>query len=444
MGKSLLDKVWDLHRVAELPSGETQLFVGLHLVHEVTSPQAFAMLRERGLAVRHPELTVATVDHIVPTDDVQRPFADPMAEQMLQHLERNVAEHGIRYYGLGHAEQGIVHVIGPQLGLTQPGMTIACGDSHTSTHGAFGAIAFGIGTSQVRDVLATQTLAMRKPKLRRITVEGDLGPGVYAKDVILSIIATLGVKGGIGYAYEYAGSTIDALDMEGRMSICNMSIEGGARVGYVNPDQTTFDFLRGRPEAPAGGGWERAVEFWRGMASDPDTGYDDEVVLKAADIEPVVTWGTNPGQSAAVTDMIPDPERASDELRDGMAAALGHMKLQPGRAAGRHADRRRFHRLLHEQPADRPARSGAGGGGPARLLRRQGAGGARIAPHRRSGRLRGIARGVRGGRVRVARRRLLDVPGDEPGQAGRGRRSRPPRRTATSSAGRGRRTGARC
>ena len=250
MGRSLLDKVWDLHRVAELPSGETQLFVGLHLVHEVTSPQAFAMLRERGLAVRHPELTVATVDHIVPTDDVQRPFADPMAEQMLQHLERNVAEHGIRYYGLGHAEQGIVHVIGPQLGLTQPGMTIACGDSHTSTHGAFGAIAFGIGTSQVRDVLATQTLAMRKPKLRRITVQGDLGPGVYAKDVILSIIATLGVKGGIGYAYEYSGSTIDAMDMEGRMSICNMSIEGGARVGYVNPDQTTFDFLRGRPEAP--------------------------------------------------------------------------------------------------------------------------------------------------------------------------------------------------
>ena len=208
---------------------------------------------------------MATVDHIVPTDTVERPFSDPMAEQMLEHLERNVAEHGIRYYGLGHPEQGIVHVISPQLGLTQPGMTIACGDSHTSTHGAFGSIAFGIGTSQVRDVLATQTLAMRKPKLRRIRVEGDLCPGVYAKDVILSIIATLGVKGGIGYAYEYSGSTIDALDMEGRMSICNMSIEGGARVGYVNPDQVTFDFLEGRTNAPAGEDWGRAISFWRSL-----------------------------------------------------------------------------------------------------------------------------------------------------------------------------------
>ena len=330
MGRSLLDKVWDLHRVAELPSGETQVFVGLHLVHEVTSPQAFAMLRERGLRVRHPELTVATVDHIVPTDTVQRPFADPMAEQMLQHLERNVAEHGIRYYGLGHADQGIVHVIGPQLGLTQPGMTIACGDSHTSTHGAFGAIAFGIGTSQVRDVLATQTLALHKPKLRRITVDGRLAPGVYAKDVILSIIAALGVKGGIGYAYEYAGSTIDALDVEGRMSICNMSIEGGARVGYVNPDRTTFDFLRGRAEAPDGEDWQPAVDFWRTCASDPDTVYDDQVALRAEEIEPVVTWGTNPGQSAAVTDTIPDPERAPAERRAGMAAALGHMRLRPG------------------------------------------------------------------------------------------------------------------
>ena len=257
---TLFDKIWDLHTVGTLETGETQLFIGLHLVHEVTSPQAFQMLEERGLPVLHPERTFATVDHIVPTDRQVRPLSDPLAEEMYQALERNVAEHGIAFFGLDSEYQGIVHVIGPELGLTQPGMTIACGDSHTSTHGAFGTIAFGIGTSQVRDVLATQTLAVTKPKVRRIRVDGALGPGVYAKDIILSIIATLGVKGGIGYAYEYAGCAIDALSMDERMSICNMSIEGGARVGYVNPDRITADYVRGRPYAPADDSLERAEE----------------------------------------------------------------------------------------------------------------------------------------------------------------------------------------
>ena len=324
---TLFDKIWDLHTVGTLETGETQLFIGLHLVHEVTSPQAFQMLEERGLPVLNPERTFATVDHIVPTDRQVRPLSDPLAEEMYQALERNVAEHGIAFFGLDSEYQGIVHVIGPELGLTQPGMTIACGDSHTSTHGAFGTIAFGIGTSQVRDVLATQTLAVTKPKVRRIRVDGALGPGVYAKDIILSIIATLGVKGGIGYAYEYAGSAIDALSMDERMSICNMSIEGGARVGYVNPDRTTADYVRGRPYAPADDSLERAEEYWRSIASADDASFDDEVVLRADEIEPVVTWGINPGQSLGVSDRLPRIRAVSADEQDTAAAAYRHMGL---------------------------------------------------------------------------------------------------------------------
>lgn len=247
---TLFDKVWDLHTVAILPSGQTQLFIGLHLIHEVTSPQAFAMLRDRQLQVLFPERTVATVDHIVPTENQARPFVDVLAEEMIQALETSCQDYGIKFYNIGSGNQGVVHVIAPEQGLTQPGMTIACGDSHTSTHGAFGAIAFGIGTSQVRDVLASQTLALEKLKVRRIEVNGELPTGVYAKDVILHIIRQLGVKGGVGYAYEYAGSTIAALSMEERMTICNMSIEGGARCGYINPDQVTFDYLKGRDLLP--------------------------------------------------------------------------------------------------------------------------------------------------------------------------------------------------
>src|SRR5215510_5125505 len=262
MGRSLLDKVWDLHAVRELPGGQTQLFIGLHLIHEVTSPQGFQMLDDAGLSVLVPSRTFATVDHIVPTDTHARPLRDSQAEEMLQAIETNTKRHGIPFFNIGSGDQGIVHVIGPELGLTQPGLTIACGDSHTSTHGAFGAIAFGIGTSQVRDVLATQCLAMEPLKVRRISVKGVLPRGVYAKDVILTIIQRLGVSGGNGYAYEYAGSAIDRMSMDERMTICNMSIEGGARVGYVNPDETTFRYLEGRPFVPTGEGFERAKAWW--------------------------------------------------------------------------------------------------------------------------------------------------------------------------------------
>ena len=309
MGQTLLEKVWDLHTVRRLPNGQTQLFVGLHLIHEVTTPQAFDMLRQRGIGVAFPERTYATVDHIVPTRDQQRPFADDLAEAMMSALERNVREYGIRFADLSTERQGIVHVIGPELGLTQPGLTIACGDSHTSTHGAFGAIAFGIGTSQVRDVLASQCLAIDPLKVRRIVIDGALGEGVYAKDVILEIIARLGVKGGVGYAYEYAGAVVDQMAMDERMTLCNMSIEGGARIGYVNPDDTTYDYLSGRPFTPEGESFERAKLWWRSMASDDGANYDDEIVIDGSAIAPRVTWGINPGQSVSVEESIPDPTK---------------------------------------------------------------------------------------------------------------------------------------
>ncbi|MBW8861966.1 MAG: 3-isopropylmalate dehydratase large subunit [Acidobacteria bacterium] len=321
MAETLFHKVWNAHAVRTLPSGQTQLFVGLHLVHEVTTPQAFDMLRQNGWRVAFPERTFATVDHIVPTRSQQRPFLDLMAEEMTSALERNCRDAGIRLWAPDNENQGIVHVIGPELGLTQPGMTIACGDSHTSTHGALGAIAFGIGTSQVRDVLASQCLALDPLKVRRIDVNGTLGRGVYAKDVILTIIRRLGVQGGVGYAYEYGGSTLDAMSVDERMTICNMSIEGGARAGYVNPDDTTFAFLRGRPFAPAGDAFDRAVAWWRQIASDANASYDDRVTFDASTIEPTVTWGINPGQSVAVSEPI--AAEPNDE-------ALAFMGFRPG------------------------------------------------------------------------------------------------------------------
>jgi 3-isopropylmalate/(R)-2-methylmalate dehydratase large subunit len=321
MHGTLFAKVWDAHSVRRLPTGQHQLFIGLHLIHEVTTPQAFDMLRARGLRVAMPDRTIATVDHIVPTLDQRRPFQDLMAEDMLSALERNCREHGIKLLGIDSGHQGIVHVIGPELGLTQPGMTIACGDSHTSTHGAFGAVAFGIGTSQVRDVLASQCLAMEPLKVRRIDVTGRLARGVYAKDVILEIIRRLGVKGGGGFAYEYGGDAVDRMSMDERMTICNMSIEGGARVGYVNPDQTTFDYLRGRQYAPQGDAFDRATAWWRSIASDADARYDDRVEIDAARIRPTVTWGINPGQSVAIDERLP---------KDGDAEALAFMGFSPG------------------------------------------------------------------------------------------------------------------
>ncbi len=329
MGKTLLQKVWDLHKVRQLPTGQTQLFIGLHLVHEVTTPQAFDELRARGWKVARPDRTFATTDHIIPTKSRQRPFLDVMAEDMLASLERNVREFGIRYAGLDDDRQGIVHVIGPELGLTQPGMTIACGDSHTSTHGAFGAVAFGIGTSQVRDVLASQCLAMEPMKVRRIRVTGTLAKGVYAKDVVLTIIQRLGVRGGTGYAYEYAGDAIERMSMDERMTICNMSIEGGARVGYVNPDDTTFEYIKGRSFAPAGDAYDRAKAWWRSMASDRDASFDDEVEIRAEELTPVVTWGVNPGQSVGVDGRIPSPETSGSD-RQAVSDALTYMGLRPG------------------------------------------------------------------------------------------------------------------
>src|SRR6266702_160890 len=306
MARTLLDKVWEAHTVRTLPSGQTQLLIGLHLIHEVTTPQAFQMLKELKLRVRMPERTFGTLDHIIPTADQTRPYADPEAEEMAQHMYRNMKEFGLPLFDMASGKQGIVHVIGPELGLSQPGMTIACGDSHTSTHGAVGAIAFGIGTTQVRDVLATQCLAMAKLKLRRVRVEGTLANGVYAKDVILAIINQLGVKGGVGYAYEYAGPVIERMTMEERLTVCNMSIEGGARCGYVNPDQTTIDYLRGRPYAPKDGAFDGAA------------------------IEPVVTWGINPGMSIGVSQRIPSPDAQPEPERPTFREALAHMGFEAG------------------------------------------------------------------------------------------------------------------
>ncbi len=330
MGKTLFQKVWDLHTVRELPTGQTQLFVGLHLVHEVTSPQAFEALRVRGWKVAFPKRTFATVDHIVPTENRKRPFLDLMAENMMSALEKNCHEHEVPLWNLRDSNQGIVHVIGPELGLTQPGLTIACGDSHTSTHGAFGSIALGIGTTQVRDVLATQCLAMEPLRVRRIKVNGDLPSGVYAKDVILTIIRRLGVRGGVGFAYEYSGDTIGQMSMDERMTICNMSIEGGARVGYVNPDETTFKYLEGRPFAPKGSSFLNAREWWSSLASDNDASYDDEVEIFANELTPVVTWGINPGQSVSVIETIPSPDELPKSDRASAVDAIDYMGFKPG------------------------------------------------------------------------------------------------------------------
>ncbi len=331
MAKSLFEKVWDAHSVRTLANGQTQLLIGTHLIHEVTSPQAFGMLRDLGLKVAMPHRTFATVDHIVPTDQFAEPYRDELAQAMMNELRKNCRDFGITFFDRGTGKQGIVHIVGPEQGITQPGTTIACGDSHTSTHGAFGAIAFGIGTTQIRDVLATQTMALGKLKVRRINVIGHLRPGVYAKDVILHIIRVLGVNGGTGFAYEYGGEVFDRFTMEERMTVCNMSIEGGARAGYVNPDETTFAYLKGRPYAPKGADWDAAVARWKGFASDPGCKYDDVVTINAADIAPTVTWGINPGQGISITEQIPDPAHAkAEDEKSSIEEALAYMKLKPG------------------------------------------------------------------------------------------------------------------
>lgn len=331
MAKNLYNKVFDRHAVRQLPSGQYQLFIGLHMIHEVTSPQAFEMLRDKGLSVKFPHRTFATVDHIIPTDSQARPLKDEMAEEMLVALENNTKEAGIEYFSPETGSQGIAHIVAPEKGLTQPGMTVCCGDSHTSTHGAFGAIAFGIGTSQVRDVLATQTLSMAKLKVRRIEVNGTLKAGVYPKDVALYIINKLGVNGGVGYAYEYAGDVFDNMSMEGRMTVCNMSIEGGARVGYVNPDQTTYDYLAGRPYAPAAGqATDDAIKYWDSVASDEGADYDDVVVYDAADIEPYVTWGITPAQSVGVSETLPFVQDYPEQDQKVVKEAFEYMQFGEG------------------------------------------------------------------------------------------------------------------
>jgi len=321
MGKNLFQKVWDIHKVGTLRNGATQLFIGLHYIHEVTSPQAFSMLEEEGLEVAYPSRTFATCDHIIPTDKTTRPFTDPLAENMLKAIEQNTKKNNITFFDHASGYQGIVHVIGPELGLTQPGMTIVCGDSHTATHGAFGSLAFGIGTSQVRDVLATQTLAMSSFKVRKVEIQGDLNDNVYAKDLILYIINKLGVKGGIGFAYEFCGTTIENLTMESRMTLCNMAIEGGARIGYVNPDEVTYDYIRGKLYAPKGDYFKKRMKYWESIKSDVDAEYEDEVLFNADETPPMVTWGINPGQSVPVSGRIPAIKN------NEMADALEYMKF---------------------------------------------------------------------------------------------------------------------
>ncbi len=331
MAGTLSEKVWDRHVVHHAEGEPDLLYIDLHLVHEVTSPQAFDGLRINGRGVRRPDLTVATMDHNVPTTDTDRPVADPVSARQMEVLARNCAESGIRLYPMGDPGQGIVHVIGPEQGLTQPGMTIVCGDSHTSTHGAFGALAFGIGTSEVEHVLATQTIPQRRPGTMAVTVEGDLPAGVTAKDVVLSIIARIGTGGGIGSIIEYRGSTIRALSMEGRMTVCNMSIEAGARAGMIAPDDTTFAYLEGRPSAPSGAAWERALDDWRLLRTDDGTAFDKEVVIDAADLRPSVSWGTNPGQTTTLDASVPDPSSFSDPAeRSAAERALAYMDLAPG------------------------------------------------------------------------------------------------------------------
>jgi 3-isopropylmalate/(R)-2-methylmalate dehydratase large subunit len=330
VGQSLYEKVFDRHVVREVTPGQYQLLAGLHLLNEVSSPQAFEALRERGLRVRHPGLTFGSSDHSISTSGRADDYADPMAAAQVRAMGRNMAAFGLTYFDPAQGEHGIIHVVGPERGLTQPGSVIVCGDSHTSTHGAFGAIAFGIGTSQVRDVLASQTLLMEKLKVRRVEIAGSLAPGVFAKDVALHVIHVLGAKGGVGFAYEFGGAVVDRFSMEERMTLCNLAIEAGARCGYVNPDRTTYDYLHGRDHAPRGAAWDRAVAAWERVRSDADAAYDDVVVLRGEEIEPMVSWGVSPDQSVPVGGRVPDPAVLAEDDRGWTGEVLDFMGLLPG------------------------------------------------------------------------------------------------------------------
>ena len=423
MSQTLSEKVWERHVVHRAEGEPDLLYVDLHLVHEVTSPQAFDGLRLHGRTVRRPDLTVSTIDHNNPTTSRDRPVEDPVSAKQMEVLARNCAEFGIQLYGMGDPGRGIVHVIGPEHGLTQPGLTIVCGDSHTSTHGAFGALAFGIGTSEVEHVLATQTLPQVKPGTMAITVDGSLGAGVTAKDLVLSVIARIGTGGGIGSIIEYRGSAIRSLSMEGRMTVCNMSIEAGARAGMVAPDDTTFAYLEGRPFAPAGKDWERALDDWRGLPTDAGATFDKEVVLDAADIRPSVSWGTNPSQTTTIDDVVPDPDSFADPSdRESARRALGYMGLKAGTPMRDvEVDTVFIGSCTNSRVEDLRAAAAVVRG---RRVRDG------LRAHGRAG-LDGGEGDVRGRRsrprlrrrgLRLARRsRLLDVPRHEPGQAVAGR-----------------------
>ncbi len=333
MPKTLFDKIWESHVVAEQPESPAILYIDLHLVHEVTSPQAFTGLRQRGLKVRRPDKTLATMDHSIPTTPVNVPITDAMAAAQIKQMETNAAEFGITLHGMTSPHRGIVHVIGPELGRTQPGMTIVCGDSHTATHGAFGALAFGIGTSEVEHVLASQCLLQRKPKTFEVRVNGKLADGVSAKDIILALIAKIGVGGGTGHVFEFTGEAIRSLTMEQRMTVCNMSIEGGARAGMIAPDEVTFEYLKGREFAPHGADWDKAVAYWKTLPSDEGAVYDKSITLNAADLEPMITYGTNPGMGMKITDRIPAVESfAEPSQKAAFEKALTYMGLQPGQS----------------------------------------------------------------------------------------------------------------
>ncbi len=331
MGRTLAEKVWDDHVVARTAGEPDLLFIDLHLVHEVTSPQAFDGLRAAGRQVRRPDLTLITEDHNIPTTDIDKPIADPTSAEQIRVVRKNAEDFGLRIFSMGDAENGIVHVVGPQLGLTQPGMTVVCGDSHTSTHGAFGALAFGIGTSEVEHVLATQTLPLKPFKTMAITVNGALPAGVTAKDLVLAIIAKIGTGGGQGYVLEFRGEAVRGLSMEGRMTVCNMSIEAGARAGMIAPDETTFEYLKGRPHAPQGADWDEAVAYWKTLVTDADAVFDNEVIIDASTLTPFVTWGTNPGQGLPLAANVPSPDDAKDEVEKvAIERALEYMGLTAG------------------------------------------------------------------------------------------------------------------
>ncbi len=415
---TLYDKIWNDHLVHEADDGTCLLYIDRHLVHEVTSPQAFEGLRATGRKVHAPEKTLAVVDHNVPTTDRSKPNPDPESIEQIETLAHNASEFGIEYYNEFDKRQGIVHVIGPEQGFTLPGTTIVCGDSHTSTHGAFGALAHGIGTSEVEHVLATQTLIQKKAKNMRAVVDGKLPDGVTGKDIILAIIGEIGTAGGTGYVLEYAGEAIRALSMEGRMTVCNMSIEGGARAGLVAPDEKAFEFLKGRPKAPKGANWDAAMRYWETLRSDEGAHFDHEIRLDAAKLPPIVTWGTSPEDVVSISGVVPDPDEIADEAQAAVEAPRAELHgPEGGNENHRHQARPRLHRVLHQRPDRGSARGGEDRRGQDRQRPCQRDGGAGLGHREGAGGSRGAGQDLHQGRLRMARAGLLDVPRDEPRQA---------------------------